>query len=50
MTVIEFLFAVCVVADVVLHSLVLLALRDKLDTLILQGSKRRQWAKEEHTP
>lgn len=48
MTLIEFLIAVAVVADVVIHCLVLLALRDALATIIAQGNMRRQWARKEH--
>ena len=43
MTLIELLFAVCVIADVILHSLVLLVLRDTLHTLALRESARRLW-------
>jgi hypothetical protein len=49
MTLIEFLFAVCVIADVVLHSLVLLELRNTRHTIAAQGSLRRQWRREEHS-
>ena len=49
MTLIEFLFAVCVIADVVLHSLVLLELRDQRITWMLRKSMRREWVKKEHS-
>ncbi len=48
LTLIEFLFAVVCVANTVLLSLVLIELRYGFRMLLLQGSKRRQWAKEEH--
>ncbi len=51
MTPIEFLFAVCVVALIVLawvHIEQQRRILDALHTLIAQGSKRRDWVKEEH--
>lgn len=50
MTTIEFIFAVCVVALIILGWLILEALRhilDALHTLIAQNSKRREWKRED---
>jgi hypothetical protein len=50
MTTLEFLlFAVCVIADVVLHCVVIVLLRDTLLTMRLRESvRRREWIRQEH--
>lgn len=48
MTLIEVLFAVVSVANTVLLSLIWMTLRYGFRMLILQGSKRREWVRQEH--
>ena len=50
MTLAEVLLAVLVVADVVLHCVTLLAVRDTLHTFVAHTSKRRGWVRQEHEP
>lgn len=47
-TLAEFLLAVLLVADVVLHCVTLLAVRDTLHTFVAHTSKRREWTRQEH--
>jgi hypothetical protein len=49
-TLIELLFAVLIVASIVLDCVTILLLRDTLHTLVMQGSLRREWVRKEHTP
>lgn len=50
MTLIEFLLAVAVVANVALQCVILIELRDLRQSSALRESQRRQWITEEHKP